>query len=71
MLCVMQLNSGFWNWAANWWAMYRASFFHPNPPDVQITQYGEARRFNHLDSAKAALPDTHAYERFKESAEVN
>ena len=49
---------------------HQTSFFQPNLPDVQITQYGEARRFNHLDSAKA-LPDTLAYEGSEMSAEVN
>ena len=50
---------------------HQTTSFQPNLPDVQITQYGEARRFNHQDSAKAAMPDTLAYEGSEMSAEVN
>ena len=50
---------------------HQTSLSKPNQPDPRlITQYGEARRFNHLDSAKA-LPDTRAYEGSKKSAEEN
>ena len=54
---------------------HQTSLFHSNPPELQIIQhggqYGEARRFNQLDSAKAALPADLAYEEVKKSAVMN